>query len=141
MVKVLKAPPAAALKDPLAGYWNFFTGSIILMFVIYITAKGELASYIELFFYTPPGGGAPSKPVDTSNLPGAVDPRTGQPHGVPAKPGRGLFPGFPDILGSPQTIDPRTGQPPGVPAKPGSGLFGSQKGWLGMGGVGPFGLL
>jgi hypothetical protein len=47
-------PPKAALSDPSAGYWNFITGSIILMFIIYITAKGELSTYIQLFFYTPP---------------------------------------------------------------------------------------
>jgi hypothetical protein len=56
---VLMAKTAAISRtvpsDPTAGYWNFAAGAIILMYIVYITAKGELGSYIQLFFYTAPG--------------------------------------------------------------------------------------
>jgi hypothetical protein len=74
------SPPS----DPTAGYWNFAAGAIILMYVIYITAKGELPSYIKLFFYTPPGAPPTSNPTKATQT-GA--PVTGQDGKVFQNPG------------------------------------------------------
>ena len=32
--------------------WNFSAGALAVMFIIYITAKGELGSYIQLLLYS-----------------------------------------------------------------------------------------
>lgn len=52
----LSTPPAAS--DP--NFWNFVAVAIMTMFIIFITAKGELETYIQLFFYSPP---SPAKPA------------------------------------------------------------------------------
>jgi len=56
--------------DP--NYWDFMIGAIVLMFVVFITAKGELATYIQLFFYV-----APTSTTPTANPMQAA--QTGQP--------------------------------------------------------------
>jgi hypothetical protein len=40
------------------GIWNFAMGAIAFLFVVYITAKGELQTYIGLLLYTAPATGA-----------------------------------------------------------------------------------
>lgn len=37
------------------GFDNFLFGAIVVAFIIYVTAKGELPTYLSLFLYTPPG--------------------------------------------------------------------------------------
>jgi hypothetical protein len=56
----LGAPPAWA------GYWTFVTATIILAFILYVTKKGHLSTWIGFFSWTSPapvgntGGSAPS---------------------------------------------------------------------------------
>jgi hypothetical protein len=41
--------------NPVApGTANFAFGAIVFAFIVYITAKGELATYIKMFFYAAP---------------------------------------------------------------------------------------
>jgi hypothetical protein len=52
------AVPIPTLADPAPeGIFGFALGAIALAFVIFITAKGELATYLSFFLYTPPSGG------------------------------------------------------------------------------------
>ena len=55
-VKVPIAPPAVQVTQPQTsgGVMNFAVGAMILAFIIYITAKGELGSYMQLLFYAAP---------------------------------------------------------------------------------------
>ena len=53
------------------GFDNFIAGALFLAFVIYITAKGELPAYLQLFLYTPPGSAAASAPAPGSAVIGA----------------------------------------------------------------------
>jgi hypothetical protein len=52
------------------------------MFLIYVTSKGELPSYIQLFFYSPPSGQG-SAPAAA---PAGVNPQTGQTTATPSTP-------------------------------------------------------
>jgi hypothetical protein len=38
----------------IGGTANFAFGAMLIAFVVYVTAKGELGSYLQLFLYTPP---------------------------------------------------------------------------------------
>ena len=51
---------------------NFVFGALLIAFVVYITAKGELATYLQMFFYTPPSTTAPAKPFPTGGAGGAL---------------------------------------------------------------------
>lgn len=75
----MKAPVQAA---SLGGTANFAFGAIILAFIVYITAKGELAQYIQLFFYA-----TPQVPVT-----GAAQSQT-IPSPIPGNPGLATGPG------------------------------------------------
>ena len=47
--------------------WNFAAGAIAVLFIIYIPAKDELGTYLQMFLYTPPAG-----PMPTSSTPATV---------------------------------------------------------------------
>ena len=46
--------------EPSSGVWNFAVGAIIVAFVIFITGRGELATWVGFFLYSPPPTPAPS---------------------------------------------------------------------------------
>ena len=48
---VSSAPSAA--PSGAAGFDTFSAAALIVAFLVYITAKGELGSYLQLFLYTP----------------------------------------------------------------------------------------
>jgi len=57
------------------GTENFAVGAIFLAFLVYITAKGELGTYLQLFFYAPPAAPAPgatNAAASSSNTSGAT---------------------------------------------------------------------
>jgi hypothetical protein len=69
------AQPANAVQN-VAGTANFAFGAILIAFLIYITAKGELGTYIQLFFYAAPevpAASASAAPPATSGVAGAVN--------------------------------------------------------------------
>ena len=41
---------------------NWLVGSLMLMFVLYVTIKGTLPKYLQLLIYQPPGAPASSDP-------------------------------------------------------------------------------
>lgn len=49
-----------------AGFDNFVVGSLFLAFIIFITAKGELSTYLQLFLYTPPAASTTTASAGTS---------------------------------------------------------------------------
>lgn len=73
------------VSNPHGGTANFTVAAIILAFIIYITAKGELQTYIQLFFYATPS--VPAQPSvnptvlpNISSTPGyVIPPTTGNP--------------------------------------------------------------
>jgi len=78
--------PVYTPRNANAGYWNFIAGALFLLFIFYVTGKGELAQWIEVLKWTPanaptatgasqaPGTGgeaAGSSGVGSMGLPGA----------------------------------------------------------------------
>jgi len=74
------------------GTFGFLIGALMFAFVVYITAKGELPTYLQFFIYTPPGGNAApvaggtvtpgltvtaAPPAVTTGAGGASNPTTG----------------------------------------------------------------
>lgn len=67
------------------GTANFAFGAIVLAFIVYITVKGELGTYLQLFLYTPPASaGAATSPATAA---------AGSNFGLP-NIANGLFPGL-----------------------------------------------
>jgi len=96
---------------------NFIFGAILIAFIIYITAKGELGSYLQMFLYQPP---APQKAQ-------AQTPATG---GSPATPstGPGLFSGSGGIFAPFQFFGGGVVTPSPTPQSGGGGSTGSSPG-------------
>jgi hypothetical protein len=85
------------------GMWNWAAGAIAVLFVIYITGKGELGAYISLLFYSPPG----NAPKVATNPQQQADPSFNAIQGV-------------DANGQPQLYPNSTAQ--GTPSQGGAGL-------------------
>jgi hypothetical protein len=49
--------PSSSVSDA-SGFDNYVVGAMIIAFVIFVTARGELATYLQLFFYVPPATSA-----------------------------------------------------------------------------------
>jgi hypothetical protein len=50
------------------GTFAFLIGAIMFAFVVYITAKGELPTYLQFFIYTPPASGGTAANATGSNV-------------------------------------------------------------------------
>lgn len=66
-----------------SGTSNFAFGAIVIAFIIYIVAKGELSTYLQFFVYQPPAGSTvapPAAPVAPPNSGGyLINPGIGNP--------------------------------------------------------------
>jgi hypothetical protein len=58
--------------------WNFAVGAIFLLFVGYITIKGELGQYIQLFLFQPVMPGGAGTPVNPNAASSPLNTVTGQ---------------------------------------------------------------
>jgi len=110
--------PQGEVAKPQISIWNFAVGAIALAFIVYVTAKGELGTWIQLLFYTPPAqqpanvaNAQPSQsnvPGNGLQIPGFNIPGVGSTGGVigpggPALPGGewGVPGGGPNTPGGP----------------------------------------
>lgn len=105
-------------------YWGFVITLIFLMFVIYISGRGELGIWVGLLFYTPPAKAAASTPSSgggggsgSQNDAGTNAPTMPGPSGIIGEVGR--------VLGAAPTIGGQAGSAIG-------GLFGSARKFLGL---------
>jgi hypothetical protein len=55
------------VNNPGIGYDTYIAGAIFLAFVIFVTAKGELPAYLQLFLYSPPASAAATTPAAQSS--------------------------------------------------------------------------
>lgn len=75
----MPSPPQIAnnaVQAASSGTANFAFGAIMLAFLIYITAKGELGTYLKLFFYAAPAvptASGSAAPPATGGVAGAVN--------------------------------------------------------------------
>lgn len=59
------------------GIANFIFGALFIAFVIYITAKGELGTYLQMFFYSNPVSPTPATDASTAAVNALYAPTSG----------------------------------------------------------------
>jgi hypothetical protein len=64
-----------ALPQPSS--WNFAFGEIAFMFVVYITMKGQLSQFIQLFIFQPASLGSSGTPVNPNTTSSPLNTVTG----------------------------------------------------------------